>query len=302
MDETSSAGRQFEFENAFWGQPKKCNFINLFQVGELCCEGNFEIENHLQVCHEITYIISGEGFVCTDSKLMKASPGDVFLTRKGQMHSIKSDKQSVMRYYYLAFDFNSFSDQKPYSVLKDLFLIKSDIREKDNLEIDNPFSKLMSEMYYVSDYSNEMANSYIEQVLLLVCRLYRHNRATPYVPIKTIKPVGYTVYSVIRHINENIYNIDSIGQMSKDLGYCDSYLSRVFKEKMGTTLQAYITMKKMEKAVEMIERGDFTITEIALRLHFESLQSFSKSFRRTIGISPMEYRREYNKKQNEAGN
>jgi len=86
------------------------------------------------------------------------------------------------------------------------------------------------------------------------------------------------------------------------LGYCDSYLSRVFKEKMGTTLQAYITMKKMEKAVEMIERGDFTITEIALRLHFESLQSFSKSFRRTIGISPMEYRREYNKKQNEADN
>lgn len=49
----------------------------------------------------------------------------------------------------------------------------------------------------------------------------------------------------------------------------------------------------MEKAVEMIEQGNFTITEIALKLSFESLQSFSKSFRRTVGVSPMEYRKEY---------
>ena len=61
---------------------------------------------------------------------------------------------------------------------------------------------------------------------------------------------------------------------------------------MGTTLQAYITLKKMEKAKEMIKRGDITITEIALKLHFESLQSFSKSFRRTVGMSPMEYRKQ----------
>ena len=81
--------------------------------------------------------------------------------------------------------------------------------------------------------------------------------------------------------------------MAKDLGYCDSYISRIFKEKMGTTLQAYITLKKMEKAKEMIRRGDITITEIALKLHFESLQSFSKSFRRTVGMSPMEYRKQF---------
>lgn len=107
------------------------------------------------------------------------------------------------------------------------------------------------------------------------------------------KPVGYTVYAVVRYISENIFNIDSIGKMARELGYCDSYLSRVFKEKMGMTLQSYVTMKKMEKAVEMIEQGNFTITEIALKLSFESLQSFSKSFRRTVGVSPMEYRKEY---------
>lgn len=118
-------------------------------------------------------------------------------------------------------------------------------------------------------------------------------QSSDYIPSKSAKPVGYTVYAVVRYISENIFNIDSIGKMARELGYCDSYLSRVFKEKMGMTLQSYVTMKKMEKAVEMIEQGNFTITEIALKLSFESLQSFSKSFRRTVGVSPMEYRKEY---------
>lgn len=292
MKDLNDIGRQFEFDNAYWAQPKQCRFIDLFQVGELACEGNFEIDNHLQICHEITYIISGKGYVTTDSKTLNAAAGDVFLTRKGQMHSIKADKQSEMSYYYLAFDFNVDSEEKPYSLIKDLFLSNDAIRERDCLEINIPFSKLISEMYYLSDFSVEMANSYIEQILMLVYRLFSHKISSKYVSAKVNKPVGFAVYSVIRYISENIYTLDSIAQMAKDLGYCDSYISRIFKEKMGTTLQAYITLKKMEKAKEMIKRGDITITEIALKLHFESLQSFSKSFRRTVGMSPMEYRKQ----------
>ncbi|MCQ2450178.1 MAG: AraC family transcriptional regulator, partial [Clostridia bacterium] len=257
------------------------------------------IAEHLQICHEITFIISGSGFVSTDSEEMKASAGDVFLTRKGQMHTIRSDKQSILRYYYFAFDFNENAEKTPYSDIKDLFLINNTIKKKDTLEMNVPFSKLISEMYYLSDFSKEMINTYIDQILLMTARLFLKKEKSNYIPMKTIKPIGYTVYAVIRYIGENIYTIESISQMAKDLGYCDSYLSRIFKEKMGMTLQAYITMKKMEKAVEMIERGDCTITEIAFKLNFESLQSFSKSFRRTIGISPMDYRKEFFKKSKE---
>ena len=37
MDDAGKLGRQFEFENAFWAKPVKCNFVNLYQVGELGC-------------------------------------------------------------------------------------------------------------------------------------------------------------------------------------------------------------------------------------------------------------------------
>ena len=51
MDDAGKFGRQFEFENAFWAKPVKCNFVNLYQVGELGCECDFKIEEHLQICH-----------------------------------------------------------------------------------------------------------------------------------------------------------------------------------------------------------------------------------------------------------
>ena len=294
MDDAGKLGRQFEFENAFWAKPVKCNFVNLYQVGELGCECDFKIDDHLQICHEVTYIISGDGYVTTDSKELKATAGDIFLTRKGQMHAIRADKQSEMRYYYLAFDFNEDTEKPPFNAAKELFSADNGIKMHDSMEIDKPFSKLISEMYYLYDYSDEMVNTYIEQILLLICRLFSNRvQSSDYIPSKSAKPVGYTVYAVVRYISENIFNIDSIGKMARELGYCDSYLSRVFKEKMGMTLQSYVTMKKMEKAVEMIEQGNFTITEIALKLSFESLQSFSKSLRRTVGVSPMEYRKEY---------
>jgi len=297
VNDTSLYGRQYEFEKAYWGKPIPYNFVNLMQIGEISCESNFEIVEHLQICHEITYILSGEGFVYTDGKMVKASPGDVFLTRKDQMHAIKADEHCSLRYFYLAFEFNEGCNKEPYTALKNLFLMRNDLKEKDTLDISYPFNKAISELYYSGQFAHEMIGTYIDQILLLTCRLFTQKEVVKYLPIKSIRPVGYTVYAVIRYINENIMQITSIKSMAKELGYCEGYLSRIFKEKMGMTIQSYITMKKMEKAVEMIEQNHFTITEIALHLNYESVQSFSKSFKRTLGLSPAEYRKEFNKRE-----
>ena len=298
MDDKVKFGKQFEFDNSYWGKPKKYKFVDLLQAGELCCEGNFEMGEHLQICHEITYIISGEGTITTNGKSVKASEGNIYLTRKGQLHKIKAGKDSPLRYYYLAFNFNEGADAPEYKTLKDLFADENEIVAKDNHDVAAPFSKIMDELYYFCSFSNDMMESYISQIILLTYRSFTHKENARHLPLKSINSVGYTVYSVIRYINENIYEIHNVKDISEEMGYSDSYISRVFKEKMGMTLQAYVTLKKMEKAVEMIEVGHHNMTQIALRLNYEAVQSFSKSFKRTLGLSPMDYQREYRKSLN----
>ncbi|HIW73079.1 MAG TPA: AraC family transcriptional regulator [Firmicutes bacterium] len=291
MDEIIRLGKKFEFDNAYWENPKEYNFINLYQVGELYCADNYEIVEHRQVCHEITCIISGRGYVFTDGKAMKAAERDVFLTKKNQIHRINSAQDSPLRYYYLAFDFNERAEQQPYLAVKEWFLSEQEVVAKDAVGLAHPFSKIMTEMYCFSRNSSEMVGTYIDQILYLTCRLFANKEPIRYLPKGADGSVGRVVYAVIRYVDENIYNIGTILDIARGLNYNSSYLSRAFRKEMGVTLQTYVSERKMEKAVEMLKLGHMTVTQIAQRLNFESVQSFSKFFKRAMGIPPAEYRR-----------
>lgn len=71
---------------------------------------------------------------------------------------------------------------------------------------------------------------------------------------------------------------------------CYTYISHAFKRKTGMTLQAYILQVKMKKARELIAEGRWNISEIAQMLGYDSVQSFSKAFKRETGSSPTQFR------------
>ena len=94
---------------------------------------------------------------------------------------------------------------------------------------------------------------------------------------------------MIRYVEQNVCDISSIQDLAKTLGYNYTYLSHFFKAKTGTTLQKYITYKKLEKALQLLKYGELKPTQIAEKLNYESVQSFSKAFRRVMGFTPTKY-------------
>lgn len=91
-------------------------------------------------------------------------------------------------------------------------------------------------------------------------------------------------------MEENVCDITSIRELADKLGYNYTYLSHFFKDKTGITLQRYISYKKIERALHFLRYGDLSMTQISERLGYESPQSFSKAFRRVMGVSPTQYR------------
>lgn len=79
--------------------------------------------------------------------------------------------------------------------------------------------------------------------------------------------------------------------MAEELGYSPSYLSHLFRAKMGITLQQYINHKKFEASVELLRDDKYSITQITSDLNYGTIQSFCKMFRKTAGCSPTEYRK-----------
>lgn len=293
MSEKESLGKRYEFDNSYWVKPEKFGYINLYQVGELNCECSFKVDPHKQVCNEISYVVSGEGWFSTDGVETKVSSGDIYINKKGHMHAIRSDDVNNLRYFYLAFEFNEGVDENN-KALVDIFESKDSI-VKDKYDIMIPFIKLIDELYNKDKFAHEMIESYINQILIITYRLFSKKSFSICLPGNTCRTVGFTVYSVIRYVEDNIYNIQNVKSISDYLGYSNSYLSHLFKDKMGMTLQNYINLKKIEKAIEFLKYGRLNITQISIKLNFEAVQSFSKSFKKATGYSPMQYQKLFKK-------
>ena len=79
--------------------------------------------------------------------------------------------------------------------------------------------------------------------------------------------------------------------LSDNLKYEYNYLSNVFSEIEATTISYYMNALKMERAKEYILFEDLTLTEIAERLHYASLSSFSAQFKKFTDLSPSHFKK-----------
>jgi AraC-like DNA-binding protein/mannose-6-phosphate isomerase-like protein (cupin superfamily) len=287
LNEKDIFGRHFEFCNQFFQEPKRYGAFNLMQMGELCCERGYEIEPHMQVCYEISCIISGEGTFFVNGQECPVREGDIFINQKGELHAIKASQQNSLRFFYIGFEFNSRYAEGSMAAVMDFFSnpIKKRL-EHDKLDISTHFLKVLNEFYKPAAFSDEMIERYITQILILTYRTYYTIDALKAPQYKNVNVVGGTVYSVVKFIDINILDIESIGSIANNLGYNHAYLSHLFHNKTGMTLQSYVSYKKIEKSLELMELGRLNITQIALMLNYDTVQSFSKAFKRTLGFSP----------------
>ncbi|QFH49297.1 helix-turn-helix domain-containing protein [Leclercia adecarboxylata] len=69
-------------------------------------------------------------------------------------------------------------------------------------------------------------------------------------------------------------------------GYSKWHLQRVFKKNTGTPLGLFIKRKKLEYAYHDIMVKEETITDIAVKYGYESLQAFSRAFTRHYRLPP----------------
>ncbi|MEG0663969.1 MAG: cupin domain-containing protein, partial [Clostridia bacterium] len=196
MNEKDILGKHFEFVKNFFEQPIKCGYIDLYQLGDICCECGFEINNHRQLCHEISYIVSGKGDFYVNGVKTSVKEGDIFVCSHGQEHRIIASEETTLRYVYIGFLFNEYSNDDKLYKLKRFFENIENPLSIDNMDIIMPFLRVVDEFYGKSDYYNEMIESYLKQIIFLTYRSYQTEEIPIYIPQKSINAVGFTVYSV----------------------------------------------------------------------------------------------------------
>jgi AraC-like DNA-binding protein len=83
--------------------------------------------------------------------------------------------------------------------------------------------------------------------------------------------------------------------ISSRLNYHYKYLSTLFSEELGLTIEKYIIAQKIERVKELMVYDELNLNEIAFRAHYSSASHLSKQFKKITGISPSDYKKLNNK-------
>lgn len=70
-----------------------------------------------------------------------------------------------------------------------------------------------------------------------------------------------------------------------------SSISKLFSQNQGITLEQYFILQKIEKVKELLFYNEFSLTEIAGKLGYKSVQHLSAQFRNTTGFTPTEFKK-----------
>ena len=81
-----------------------------------------------------------------------------------------------------------------------------------------------------------------------------------------------------------------LSDLARRHGYTEYYLSRKFKKEVGSSINTYIDLVRIERAKMLLETTDMPIAEIASSMHYCSSTYFSQTFQKIVGQLPSAYR------------
>jgi AraC family transcriptional regulator len=92
---------------------------------------------------------------------------------------------------------------------------------------------------------------------------------------------------IAQHLDENI----TVAELAGVACLSPFHFTRMFSGAMGFAPHRYVSQQRLECAMELLAADKQSLSDIALKCQFSSQASFSRAFRRTMGMTPGEYRR-----------
>ncbi len=105
------------------------------------------------------------------------------------------------------------------------------------------------------------------------------------------KKMHKTILEALNYINKEIYNPDlSLKLVASQIYSNESYLSRLFKQEMKTSLIEYITERRISESIRLLNETDLKVYEIAEQIGFRDAHYFGICFKKKTGLTIKKFR------------
>lgn len=246
-------------------------------------------EHHHTEC-ELSILLAGRGVYSVHGKSYDFEVGDVFLFGSNEAHCV-TEIDEPLEFLNIQFEPRILWEQSDSTELLNLFAARSKSFSHRFREASPVLRDLI--LGIERELAEQQPCCLIRVKYLLFSALVHMIRTYDCIdPDRGINAhVGITqsLSQSIRHINENLENKITLKEIADVACMTPTYFSSVFKKFNGISPWEYITIKRVERAIEMLKTTDMTKLEIAERCGFSSSSNFYKAFVAVTGKKPSDY-------------
>ncbi|MGU3376406.1 helix-turn-helix domain-containing protein [Chryseobacterium sp. M5A1_1a] len=106
---------------------------------------------------------------------------------------------------------------------------------------------------------------------------------------RIIEKIKNTIIELVHH-QDNGAKTNLSDVLSKKLHHDYNYVSNLFSEVEGTTIEKYFIAQKIEKVKELLVYDELSLSEIAFQLNYSSVAYLSNQFKKTTGLTPSHFK------------
>ena len=231
--------------------------------------------------YQFEFIVSGKGYLKVNDEVYELSPGDFLFVNKFVKNILYSDKEDPMQKLFITVN----------GSLIDNLLIAYDINNKffiKKLDLEARFKAMLNALK-MSREDNDSNNVY----RLISIELHKFILTmAEYIKIDKHVKNRCTASDIASYIDDNIYHDFSLDDVSKNFVISKNQLIRIFKQKYDTTPIQYAIKKKIAISVYYLIKTNTSIQSISDMLGFTDSKHFSNTFRKIVGQTPRDYRKE----------
>lgn len=212
---------------------------------------------------------------------------------ESELHSAleKGDYQRAEKWIAEIFENEEFLQQGDIYSLYDLvinilMIINKVYRTLNHIDqsSEDKMSVMFSRRYDLYNFKNiRELEEYLLAIIHEICSVSGMNKGT--------SKNSNMIHDIMEYIDRSYQYEISLNELAVNKYFVNpSYLSRLFKERVGQTFSRYVMEVRLKKAVELLENSVLRVNDIAAAVGYNDASNFIQVFKRQYGLTPEEYR------------
>jgi AraC-like DNA-binding protein len=247
--------------------------------------------------YEIIYILSGAGSIVIRDKIFPIEPHRLYLINILELHKIMTFVSSEVPYSRIVVNFMpEFLTTNAFGGASELFAPFRRPPEVRSILVPEACREPLTRAWLLLEERSQSAEKPVGiriallNVLYEICSLAERSYPEHYVQSAKTLPEQH-VEKIIRYIENHYDETITIGKLADELFLSKYYISRIFHQVTGQTIQHFILLKRINEARRLLLQTDLNVLQIAHQVGFSSQTYFSNAFKTFNGVPPLEFRK-----------